>query len=384
MFLIAYAVMEGETWGWGSPLTLCVLFGGLAVLGAFWVVEHRVRFPLVPPDVLHNARLAGVDTLASLVQFGQIGFFFFLPLYLQNVEGYSPTKYGLAVLPLTIAAAVVSVVAGRLVDRVGSRLLVFGGLVATAVGFALLTGIGPDTSFASVVGPFTLLGIGFGMSIAPLTAAALASVPDERAGVASGLLNMARQLGGVLGVAVLGVVADERAKSVARSELAQQGVHASTAGLNAVTDVLTIPSASAQVLESTWHVSTAQAQQLAVTLFTDALSAVLWVSAGLFVLGSGAALWVLRRRAATDSAVPDDAGREGEALGGPQVAAGSTKRSTAVAKPSSSLLVGDPPGGPLHLGVGVPHGDAEPRVGEHQDVVGHVADGGDLHRATSS
>jgi len=158
------------------------------------------------------------------------GVFFFISLYVQNVLGYSPTKAGAIFLPMTVLIIVVAPIAGKLSDRIGSRWLMGGGMTILGVSLLLYQRIGLHTGFWSLLPQLLLGGVGMAMTMSPMTSAAMGSVPVDKAGVGSGVLNSFRQVGGSLGIALMGaILLTYQHPNVAPSAAAQNfvdGLHA--------------------------------------------------------------------------------------------------------------------------------------------------------------
>jgi EmrB/QacA subfamily drug resistance transporter len=207
--LLVYSIVSTDTRPWGSPATILTLLSGAALLAVFVVIESRVAaHPLVPLGVLRLRSVAAANGIAATIGAALFGMFFFLSLYLQQVNGYSPLKAGFAFLPAALSAMGGSLVGTRIVTRLGARRqLVIGPLMAAA-GLAWLTQLSAgDGYLAHVFGPVVLAGIGVGLSFVPMTIAATADVPLHQAGLASGLLNTGRQFGGAIGLAVMATIA---------------------------------------------------------------------------------------------------------------------------------------------------------------------------------
>ncbi len=206
LFALVYALTEANSRGWTSPLILG-LFALSAVTGAaFILLELHQRLPLFDLRLFRNPTFAGANTVALLVSLAMFGVFFFISLFLQNVLGYSAVRAGASFLPMTLLIIVVAPLAGRASDRIGSRWLMTGGM--TLVGCALLVfaQISPHSSYLSLLPGMVFGGIGMASTMTPMTAAALSSVPVDKAGVGSGILNTFRQVGGSLGIATLGAL----------------------------------------------------------------------------------------------------------------------------------------------------------------------------------
>ena len=206
LFALVYALIEANSKGWTSPLILG-LFVLAAVSGtAFVLLELHQRLPMFDVTLFRNPTFAGANTVALLVSLAMFGVFFFVSLFMQNVLGYSAVKAGVAFLPMTILIILVAPVAGRVSDKLGSRWLMAGGM--TLVGFSLLVyaQLQPDSSYFALLPAMLLGGVGMASTMTPMTAAALSSVPVDKAGVGSGMLNTFRQVGGALGIAVMGAI----------------------------------------------------------------------------------------------------------------------------------------------------------------------------------
>jgi predicted MFS family arabinose efflux permease len=149
---------------------------------------------------------AGANIVAMLVSLGMFGVFFFISLYVQNILGYSPTQAGAIFLPMTVMIILVAPIAGKLSDRVGSRWLMGAGMAIVGVSLLLYQRIGLHSDFWSLLPQLVLGGIGIALTMSPMTSAAMGSVPVDKAGVGSGVLNSFRQVGGSLGIALMGAI----------------------------------------------------------------------------------------------------------------------------------------------------------------------------------
>jgi MFS family permease len=158
------------------------------------------------------------------------GVFFFISLYVQNILGYSPTKAGAIFLPMTVLIILVAPIAGKLSDRVGSRWLMGAGMTLVGISLLLYQDIGLHTTFWGLLPQLLLGGVGMALTMSPMTAAAMGSVPVDKAGVGSGVLNSFRQVGGSLGIALMGaILASYQTPGVPRAVATQNfldGLHA--------------------------------------------------------------------------------------------------------------------------------------------------------------
>jgi DHA2 family methylenomycin A resistance protein-like MFS transporter len=180
-----------------------------AALVAFWLVERRSADPMLPMLPL------GPNFVSASMNFVGIGAILVLTLYLQGVRGFGPLESGLAVVPLFGPLSVLAPVAGRLTGRFGPRPLMLAGLALGALGMLNLVLVQENSGYAALLPTLLGLGVGMGLLTTAVVTAAVAEIPPERAGIASGVNNTARQAGGALGVAVLGAVVGEPARAVA-------------------------------------------------------------------------------------------------------------------------------------------------------------------------
>ncbi len=206
LFALVYALIEANSHGWTSPLILG-LFAVFLVAGtAFVILELHQRVPMFDMTLFRNPTFAGANTVALLVSLAMFGVFFFISLFMQNVLGYSAVRAGAAFLPMTILIILVAPIAGKASDRLGSRWLMTGGMTLVAGSLLVFAQLQPGSSYVSLLPGMLLGGFGMAITMTPMTAAALSSVPVDKAGVGSGMLNTFRQVGGSLGIAVMGAI----------------------------------------------------------------------------------------------------------------------------------------------------------------------------------
>jgi EmrB/QacA subfamily drug resistance transporter len=203
---LVFALVEGNDWGWGSPRILGLLVLTAAALISFWLVERRVRFPMVEFDFFKSRQFKGTNGIAFVVSFSMLAMFFFMALYMQNILGYSPLEAGVRFLPSTLVIIVIAPIAGRLTDRIGARVPITVGLTLVAIALFLQSRITVDTTYGSLLPTFSLMGLGIGLTMSPMSTAAMNAVSETKAGVASGILSMSRMVGGTFGVAAVGAL----------------------------------------------------------------------------------------------------------------------------------------------------------------------------------
>ena len=218
------ALVEGNSWGWGSTEIVGLLVGAAVGLAAFVAIELRVKVPMVEFRFFSDRNFLGAVVVALIVSFSMLGVFFFLALYMQDILGYSPLQAGIRFLPSTLMIVTVAPIAGRLADRFGPRWLIAGGLATVAASLYSFSGIAVDSSYMDLLPGFMLLGVGIAMTMSPMTSAAMNAVAVEKAGIASGVLSMFRMVGGSLGVAVTGAIFQGLVRSRLDGLLAGTGV----------------------------------------------------------------------------------------------------------------------------------------------------------------
>jgi EmrB/QacA subfamily drug resistance transporter len=206
LFSLSYALIEGNSKGWASAEILGLFVAAAVFLAAFVVLEKRQRLPMLDLSLFKIPSFVGANVVALLVSLGMFGVFFFVSLYVQNVLGFSPTKSGAIFLPMTILIILIAPIAGKLSDRIGGRWLMGGGMATLGVSLLLYQRIGLHSTFWTLLPSLILGGIGMAMTMSPMTSVAMASVPVDKAGVGSGVLNSFRQIGGALGIAVMGAI----------------------------------------------------------------------------------------------------------------------------------------------------------------------------------
>src|SRR5689334_3457543 len=203
---LVLALVEGNSWGWGSPAIIALLAASVGGLVTFVAIERTTDAPIVDFNFFRSQSFLGANIVAFFISFGMFAVFFFLALYMQNILGYGPLETGLRFLPTTLVIMVAGPIAGRLSDKIGPRTPLTVGLLLVSLSLAWQSRITVDTSFGFLVVPFILLGIGMGFTMSPMSTAAMNAVDRTKAGVASGTLSMTRMVGGTFGVAALGAL----------------------------------------------------------------------------------------------------------------------------------------------------------------------------------
>jgi EmrB/QacA subfamily drug resistance transporter len=215
LVLLTYGLVKGGEGSFAdSPVPLCLALSAVAG-AAFLAVEARTFLPLVDLGLLRGRALSGGAAAQVLWGIGVNGVFFFTALYLQRILGFSPTKAGLAFLPLALALLVVTPVAERAARAVGAHRSICAGLVLVAAGLLYVSGAGADAGYWSLQPGLLVIGAGSALTT-PLTVRSVDGVPATRTGMASGLVSAAREISGVFGVVLVGVVLTRRERALLR------------------------------------------------------------------------------------------------------------------------------------------------------------------------
>ena len=211
LVVLVYALVDANDAGWGSLQTIGLLALAVALIVAFVAIELRTKHPIMPLTIFRNRNVASADAVALLVGASLFSMFFFISLYVQQVLGFSALKAGLSYLPLSAAIITSAGVASQLVTKIGPKPVLASGMMFTTLGLLLFTRISADGSYTGdVLIPSVIVAVGLGLSFVSLTITAVSGVSHGEAGLASGLLNTAQQVGGALGLAVLLSVATSK------------------------------------------------------------------------------------------------------------------------------------------------------------------------------
>jgi EmrB/QacA subfamily drug resistance transporter len=220
---LTFGIVRTDTLGWGSAGVLGPIAAGVFLLAAFLVVEGRfARAPLVPLSIFRRGQLRIANLVVVLLYAAFFPVWFFLTIYMQQVLGYGAIEAGVAFLPMTLSIFAASSLAPRVVARFGPRRVIAAGMSTAAVGMLLLTGVEPGgTYLGTVLAGGVLSAIGMGFSLVPSTIVAMQGVVGSQSGLASGLLNTSRLMGGALGLAVLSTIAEARTRSALGESVAR-------------------------------------------------------------------------------------------------------------------------------------------------------------------
>jgi EmrB/QacA subfamily drug resistance transporter len=207
--LLVYTLVDANQAGWGSAKTIILGALSLILLAAFIVIERRQRQPLVPFSIFRMRTLRGANIVALLIGMSLFSMFFFISLYMQQVLGYDALKAGISYLPLALVIVVSAGGASALVTRIGFKVTLVIGMLFVTGGLVWFAQVSPHGGYVSdILFPSLLAAIGLGLSFVPVTIAAVTGIRPDQAGLASGLVNTAQQVGGALGLAILVAVAN--------------------------------------------------------------------------------------------------------------------------------------------------------------------------------
>jgi EmrB/QacA subfamily drug resistance transporter len=295
LFMLVFALVEGNESGWGSTKIVSLLVGSGVLLCSFLVVELSQKRPMLDLSLFRRPAFCGASIVAFALSGSAFALFLYLTLYLQTVLGYSALQTGLRFLPTTLMMFLVSPLAGRLSVRMPVRLLLGGGLLFVSAGLLAMTAVEPSSAWTVLIPGFLLQGIGVGLVNPPLASTAIGVVPPERSGMASGINSTFRQVGIATGIAALGAIFQHDLATHAKSALAATGrahevlahVHGSFAQ--------TLQSGQAAQLAR--HLSPAAAHALRHVYrvaFVSALDSILVIAAVLALLGAGLAVVLVR------------------------------------------------------------------------------------------
>ncbi|MCP5024662.1 MAG: DHA2 family efflux MFS transporter permease subunit [Actinomycetia bacterium] len=203
---LVFTIIEAPEWGWASASTAAGFGLTVLLLGTFVTWELRAAHPMLPVRIFRNLRFSAASVAVTSAFFALFGFIFLVTQYFQLVRAYSPLEAGIRTLPVAVSIAVASVLAPKVVGRVGTTRVVASGLGLMAVAFTWISAVSAYTPYLEIVGQMILLGGGLGLTTAPATESIMGSLSAEKAGIGSAVNDTTRELGGTLGVAVIGSV----------------------------------------------------------------------------------------------------------------------------------------------------------------------------------
>jgi EmrB/QacA subfamily drug resistance transporter len=223
LFMLVFALVQGNEQGWGSTEILALLIGAAVLLVAFVLFEHLQSRPMLDLALFRRPAFAGASIVAFAISASFFAMFLYLTLYIQDVLGYSPLQAGLRFLPVTLLSFAVAPVAGKLSVRVPVRLLLGTGLLLAGAGLLAMTVVSASSGWTTLIPGFLLGGAGIGMINPPLASTAIGVVPHERSGMASGINSTFRQVGIATGIAGLGAIFQHSVTKSTHTTLAASG-----------------------------------------------------------------------------------------------------------------------------------------------------------------
>jgi EmrB/QacA subfamily drug resistance transporter len=310
---LVLALVEGNSWHWGSARILGLFALALVGIVAFVAIERRVKAPMIDFSFFRSRTSAGANLVGFLVTFAMFAQFFFVTLYMQNILHYSPIQTGVRFLPSTLVIIVMGPLAGRLTDRVGARPLMTLGLVTVSAAILIQAQITVHSGYGLLLPGFVLMGVGMGLVMSPMSTAAMNAVDRTKAGAASGVLSMSRMVGSTFGVAIMGALVT----TIGRSKIDSLLPHVPSATRAAIADSLgsgaTLGGAhsSPEVISATREA------------FVSALGTGLTVGAIVTLIGAVTAWLLIQRTVAAPSPAAVQAAGQADAIGSEALAADS-------------------------------------------------------------
>ncbi len=300
--VLLWGIIEAPVKGWADPMTIAAFVAAAALFGAFIWWERRVAHPMLDVAFFADPRFSAASAAIALVFFALFGSFFLFTQLLQFVLGYSALEAGIRLLPVSVVMGVVSPVSARLVEQVGTKVVVTVGLVVAAVGLALASAIDAGSGYGPLLASMVVLALGMSLTMAPATESIMGSLPPAKAGVGSAVNDTTRELGGALGVAVLGsLLASGYASSMVTS---LRGLPLPTEAVTAAGESLGAALALAATVGGAAGDSIAQVARVA---FVDAMGTAVLVAAGVALVGAVVAAAFLPGRARS-AAIDDGTG----------------------------------------------------------------------------
>jgi EmrB/QacA subfamily drug resistance transporter len=221
---LTFAFIEANSYGWGSALIVSLFAVAVLALAGFGLWERRAKSPVLQLSFFKNITFSGANLVGFLVSFGFMGMLMFIALFMQNVQGFTPSEAGVRQLPSTLAVMTFSILSGRIVGRIGARAPISLGMLIVSGGILSFLTVQSTTPYSHYWWVLAVIGTGTGLVMSPITTAVMSTVPAARAGMASATTNTMRQVGGVFGIAVLGSIVTARFTSSLVTALTGLGV----------------------------------------------------------------------------------------------------------------------------------------------------------------
>ncbi len=228
---LLFGIIEGPGHGWTAPLVLVSFAVAITAIGGFIIWERTTASPMLDLTVFRNARFSAASGTITIVFFALMGSLFLMTQYWQLVHGYTPLEAGVHLLPYAMTMMVVAPMSARLVERFGTKRIVLTGLTLVTTGLLLLSTIAADSPYPMVISFFMVMAAGMGMTMAPATESVMGALPRSKAGVGSAINDTTRQVGGALGVAIIGSVVSSVYGSKIASAASGFGLDAQQTGI---------------------------------------------------------------------------------------------------------------------------------------------------------
>ncbi|MCW4354036.1 MFS transporter [Hoyosella sp. YIM 151337] len=306
--VLSLALIQGPSWGFGAPSTVALFVLSAVAAGLFVFVELRVPFPVIDFSLLRRRNFTGSLVVIFALDFSLGALLFFLPLFFQQMVGYSAIFTGVVLLPLTGLMVLGSPLGGKIAAKVGPRPPIVVGLGLMSLGIFLMTRLTTETTVSQLWLPTAIIGFGTGLALTPMNLAAMNAVNPERAGAASGLLVTLSGLGATMGVAITGALFNELQANRVVSLLAGHGVTVTEAQARNLTGLLADTPRARAELARTVGVNEAEAIEVVREAFVAALSSSLFISVALVGVSMLLTIAVMRKEPAAPAGAREPAG----------------------------------------------------------------------------
>jgi EmrB/QacA subfamily drug resistance transporter len=292
---IVWGLIEAPDRGWGAPVILAAFAAGLAIMAAFVTWEHHSPHPMLDVHVFRNARFSAASVSVAFMFFALMGVVYFLTTYLQTVLGYGTFDTGVRMLPIAGGMIVASRLSVVVAARIGTKLAVAGGLGIVALALAQFATFGVDTAYGPIAAALTTLGFGIGLAMSPATDAIMGSLPRAKAGIGSAMNDVVREVGGTLGIAVLGSVLTSAYSTSMDDDVAGLPASAATAAADSA-------GAAHEIAARLGGTAGDRLLAAADQAFVDGMATTATLAAIAALVGAAIALALLPARARADSA----------------------------------------------------------------------------------
>jgi EmrB/QacA subfamily drug resistance transporter len=343
LVVLVWAIIEGPG-GWTDPEILGAFALAAVLLGIFVLWERRVRFPMLDMSFFRNPRFSAASGAIMLTFFAMFGSLFLLTQFLQSILGYTPLEAGIRLLPMAGVMLVIAPLSAKVVERIGSKIVVATGLSVGAVGLIIASRLTAGASYPEVLASLVVLAAGLALVMPPATESIMGSLPLAKAGVGSAVNDTTRQVGGALGVAVLGSVMSSTYGP--RVSDAISGLPVSSDQATAIHDQI------GAALRAASEIGGEPGRMLADAAsggFADGMSTAFIIGAAALALGAVIVALFLPARARDHELAAVAAAGDGQRTGTPAVAAGDGHRPAAPAPPAVPSVPADTLGGePTH------------------------------------